>query len=292
MNTLARDLSLHAVAPDRARSVTVDGQLLHVSEWNPDGERPVLLLHGAQVQSRTWDPVARALAEDRRVIAFDLRGHGNSAWAPRTGYRLGAFVADAVGVAVEVGVDRCDVVGHSLGARLALALAADHPSLVRRLVLSDSGPELSAAAARENKRILLANAGLRGFGSLEDAVAHYREVHPEWRPIFHELHARHQLRRNWAGKYVPKADPDLFWLAGSAGRRENPRLWDAAGRVRAPALLLWAKRWSFLDEHIVGRLQAAIPHLEVARPDTGHFIPREDPDAFIAHVRAFLDRAA
>ena len=66
---------------------------LHVTDWNASAEgTPLLMLHGLNVQLHTWDPIAKELASDRRVVLLDLRGHGDSAWAPE--YHLGSFAND------------------------------------------------------------------------------------------------------------------------------------------------------------------------------------------------------
>ena len=264
------------------------GLRIHYVDRNPAGPDPLLLVHGANVQLHTWDPIADELADRHRVVAVDLRGHGDSDWAP-DGYAVGSFVSDLAAAVVSLGAGPCDYIGHSLGARIGIAFAAEHPELVRRLVLSDTGPELAPTAARYNQALLASTGDVRGFRSEEDALAHYREIHPEWQPVFHDLHVRHQLRRNWAGKLVFKSDPELFWLSGSAGSREIPYLWEAAARIAAPTLILRGRRSPFLDEAIVERMTAAIPDATVVVTETGHYIPREDPEAFIAAVRRFLE---
>jgi pimeloyl-ACP methyl ester carboxylesterase len=277
-----------SVAPEREGFVEVNGLRLHWAEWNPEGGRAALLVHGAKVQLHTWDPIAAHLAADRWVVAVDLRGHGDSQWAP-DGYAIGSFVSDLRGMVDRLALAPCDYVGHSLGARIGIAFAAEHGGLVRRLVLSDTGPELPAEAARYNQALLGDSDKIKGFRSADEALEHYRGLHPEWQPIFHQLHVEHQLRENWAGKLVFKADPDLFWLAGSAGRRETPYVWESVGRITAPTLVVWGRRSRFLDDAMVERMTALLARVEVARPDTGHYVPREDPAAFVRLVTDFLD---
>src|SRR5579884_2465458 len=85
---------------------------------------PLLLLHGLASASRIWDLVAPILAQDRRVIALDQRGHGRSE-KPDTGYDFATIVADDVAAAAKLGLgERYAVAGHSWGANVALELAA------------------------------------------------------------------------------------------------------------------------------------------------------------------------
>jgi pimeloyl-ACP methyl ester carboxylesterase len=261
----------------------------HYTDWNPGGGRPVLMIHGANVQLHTWDPIAARLAESRRVVCLDLRGHGDSSWA-RDGYQVAAFVADIAAVAAALDLAPFDYVGHSLGARVGLAYAGAHPQTVRRLVLSDTGPEMPREGAKFAQSIVGSAGDVRGFRNRDEALAHFQKLHPEWQPIFHDLHVRHQLRENWAGKLVFKADPDLFWMTGSAGARDIPYVWEMTARITAPTLMLWGQRSGFLDDELIARIRSAIGDMEVARTDTGHYIPREAPDEFTRLVLEFLDR--
>ncbi|HEV7679073.1 MAG TPA: alpha/beta hydrolase [Candidatus Dormibacteraeota bacterium] len=262
---------------------------LHHTDWNPDGGRPVVMVHGANVQLHTWDPIAASLAATRRVICLDLRGHGDSSWA-RDGYQVAKFVDDIHTVTTALNLAPFDYVGHSLGARVGLAYAGAHPETVRRLVLSDTGPEMPREGAKFAQSIVGSTGDIRGFRNHDEALAHFQKLHPEWQPIFHELHVQHQLRENWAGKLVFKSDPDLFWMTGSAGVRDIPYVWEMTARITAPTLMLWGQRSGFLDDELIGRLGEAIASFEVARTDTGHYIPREAPEEFTKLVQEFLDR--
>jgi pimeloyl-ACP methyl ester carboxylesterase len=279
---------------DRLQAGFVDGYLetpdvrLHYTEWNPTGGRPALLVHGVNVQLHTWDPIAAVLSEDRRVVSVDLRGHGDSSW-PASGYAIDKFVADLKALADALDLAPFDYIGHSLGARIGLAYAGEHPDTLAHLVLSDTGPEMPRSGAEFSQRIVGSTGDVRGFKNREQVLEHYAKMHPEWEQVFLELHADHQVRENWAGKLVFKSDPDLFWLAGSAGAREIPYIWEVTERISVPTLILWGLDSPFLDADLVARMEAAIPDTTLARTHTGHYIPREKPDEFLAEVRKFLD---
>ena len=116
--------------------VTIHG---HDVTYRKGGEgSAILLIHGMAGSSRTWKEVTELLVPNHTVIAPDLLGHGESA-KPMGDYSLGAFASglrDLMGV---IGVDRCTVVGQSLGGGVAMQLAYQHPELVERLVLVCSG---------------------------------------------------------------------------------------------------------------------------------------------------------
>ena len=108
---------------------------------------PVLLIHGFAsshrvnwVNPRWVDALTEA---GRRVVAFDNRGHGQSA-KPHAAedYRADLMTRDAVGLLAHLGVERADVMGYSMGARIASLLALEHPGLVRSLILGGLGDRL------------------------------------------------------------------------------------------------------------------------------------------------------
>ena len=269
------------------RIVDVDGISIQFSDWASPNRRVLVLVHGFNVQGHTWDPIARALQPYFRILCPDLRGHGGSAWS-RDGYWTRDFARDLAGLLDREGLEACDVVGHSLGARVGIALAAQHKRFVRSLVLSDAGPELLRAGAQQSTNIGAARLARRGFNTYAEALALYQEVHPEWRPVFHRLHAQFQLRRNWAGKLIECADPDLYWITRSAGQSENPEIWDFARQVQAPTLLLWSEEAGFLDEAMVARYSSAFSDFQAISSTAGHYIPRERPGEFCRAILTFL----
>jgi pimeloyl-ACP methyl ester carboxylesterase len=224
------------------------------------------------------------------VVCADLRGHGDSDWA-RDGYRVRNFVSDLSGLATELGLIPFDYVGHSLGARVGIGYAGERGDTLRHLVLSDTGPETPREGAMFARQVVGSGTGeVRGFRSWDEALEHFQKQHPGWQPIFQQLHAQYQLRENWAGKLVFKADPDLFWMTGSAGLKENPYLWEMTARITVPTLIMWGQHSGFFNDEIIDKMLARMPRAELVRPDTGHYIPREAPDDFERLVREFLAR--
>jgi pimeloyl-ACP methyl ester carboxylesterase len=114
------------------------GPTLNYREWGrPDGA-VVLLLHGLTTSSRSWRNVAPLLGEQFRVIALDARGHGGSQWTHDYSFEL--MRDDVVRFMERLGFLAAIVIGHSMGAVTAYALAATRPDLIRLLVLEEMPP--------------------------------------------------------------------------------------------------------------------------------------------------------
>lgn len=117
------------------RSLFVDlgGTKRHLVEWGrPDA--PVLVLqHGMRDHARSWDCVASYFADRYRVIAPDLRGHGDSDWSHEGAYSLFDYVIDLRRIVVALELDSFHLVGHSLGGHISLRYAAAFPETVRAL---------------------------------------------------------------------------------------------------------------------------------------------------------------
>jgi pimeloyl-ACP methyl ester carboxylesterase len=267
----------------------VDGVRLHYTEWGNAAAPPVLLLHGLNVQCHTWDPIAAVLASQFHVFALDMRGHGESDWV-RAGYRVRQMAHDVHGVIEGLGVGPVRLVGHSQGVRVAIAVAGERPETIRSLALSDAGPETTRSGAHAMRDFITSTTGLT-FKDEDHARAFYWKQHPEWQAEFIELHVRHQLRRNWAGKLIMKADPDLQWITGSASLPDVAYLWQMCAQLTMPTLLMVGRTSNIFDEELVGRIAGTMPAATVEWFDTGHYIPREQPVQFTESLMRFLQQS-
>ncbi|GGZ58774.1 alpha/beta fold hydrolase [Streptomyces bluensis] len=115
--------------------VEVGGIRLAYRVSGPPAAPPVVLLHALGEDATDWEPVVPLLARSRRVYALDLRGHGRSDWPGD--YSLELMRADVLRFLDALGLDRVDLIGHSMGGIVAYLLAQDHPQRVTRLVLED-----------------------------------------------------------------------------------------------------------------------------------------------------------
>ena len=118
-----------------------DGIKINLAVWEGPG-RPILCIHGITANCRCWDALADALAPEYRMLAMDLRGRGQSDKPPQ-GYSLDYHLRDINCLLDDLGIDRTVIMGHSLGAFIGLAFAAEYPDRIDRLILVDGGGDLS-----------------------------------------------------------------------------------------------------------------------------------------------------
>jgi pimeloyl-ACP methyl ester carboxylesterase len=123
------------------KKVKGGGIQINLAEWQGTGT-PILCIHGITANCRCWDTLAEALTPEYQVIAMDLRGRGQSD-KPAKGYALEYHLKDINCLLDDLGLDRAVIMGHSLGAFIGLAFAAEYPERVDRLILVDGGGDIS-----------------------------------------------------------------------------------------------------------------------------------------------------
>ncbi|MGO4536812.1 alpha/beta fold hydrolase [Leifsonia sp. 2MCAF36] len=230
---------------------------------------PVLLIAGQATGMHGWGAFAEALARDFRVIVYDHRGIGESGLGDPSAYSTRGFAADAVAVLDAAGVAAANVVGHSMGGRVAQWLAADHPERVRRLVLLATSSGDRSAAPRDPAAIadLLSGDLARMvplFFDAEWADTHSADVER----FFSRVASRPALR----GHFAASRDHD-----GSG----------VLDRIRAETLVVHGTHDALTPLAHAGVLADRIPRAALVEFDARHGLHLDTP-AVEEAVRAFL----
>jgi pimeloyl-ACP methyl ester carboxylesterase len=250
------------------------GQRVSALVWG-HGEPELVLLHGGAQNAHTWDTVALALG--RRLVAIDLPGHGRSDWREDHDYGPRRN-AEAVAVAVEqLAPGAAAVVGMSLGGLTALALAAQRPELVRRLVLVDVTPGANAVKAEPIAAFV---AGPESFASFEEILARTIEHNP--------TRSLSSLRRGVLHNARPRADGRWVWRYDRLNRLRSTTVsggdlgfgvfWDDVAALRVPLLLVRGALSGVVDDADVAELRRRKTDAEVvvvAR--AGHSVQGDQP---------------
>jgi pimeloyl-ACP methyl ester carboxylesterase len=128
---------LDTTAPARSGYTRVNGIRIHFLEWGDSGSS-IVLLHGLYDDAGVWKSLAPQLATDSHVVAPDRRGTGGSD-IPKTGYDAKTLISDLAALIRNLKLGPVTLVGHSAGAEIALRVAAEHPEMIRSLIMIDGG---------------------------------------------------------------------------------------------------------------------------------------------------------
>ncbi|TNC25070.1 alpha/beta fold hydrolase [Amycolatopsis alkalitolerans] len=234
--------------------------------YSDEGSGPAVLLAASLGTTRAmWEPQRSRIREERRVISFDHRGHGESP-SPAGPYTLADLVTDTVTLLDSLSVESVDVVGVSLGGTVGLALAADHPDRVRSLVTINSPvfadePEFwrrRAIAVRRDGMTVASNGLLSRWYSPAAAATPSMLV-----------------ASTVSG--VDRLDPEGY--AGCCEAIAGTDLRDRIGEVRCPVLVVDGLADAVVPAHHAELIAATVPGARRVRlPGAGHLLTQEGPD--------------
>lgn len=249
----------------------------------------VLLLHGGGQTGGAWSATARRLAEAGFAAwSMDLRGHGESGWAPDQDYRLATFGADTVEMVRQLPAP-VYLVGASLGGLSSVLAAAELPAdLIAGLVLVDVTLQVNRTGAKRILGFMLARP--EGFASLEEAAAAVAAYQPHrTRPTSTEG-LRRNLRRGVDGRWRWHWDPSFVSGPTTLNTRAHRSELEAAARkVAQPVLLVRGSCSDVVDDAGVDHLMSHRADLRVTVvPDAGHMVAGDANDRFSAAVLEFL----
>jgi pimeloyl-ACP methyl ester carboxylesterase len=253
-----------------------DGVRINLATWQGNAG-PILCVHGITANCRCWDVLAEALTPDYRVIAMDLRGRGQSD-KPPAGYSLDYHLRDINCLLDDLQLERAVIMGHSLGAFIALAFAAQYPERTDRLILVDGAGDL--AAEQMNKVFVGIKPALDRLGQIFPSTDAYLDkmkqapyLHP-WTSAV-ETYCRYEIEAVDGGVRT-NIDPAHIQEEGTNIRKVNcasfyPGIQCKVLILRAPNGLL-SQDDLLLPEDVVKKMSDEIPDVrrfDVA--DTNHY---------------------
>lgn len=248
-------------------------EMAYVEMGNPQG-KPMLMIHGFSDSSRTWSNVAPFLA-DRRMLAVDLRGHGDTT-VPDCCFTTMEMTNDVSLFLKAMDVGKVDVLGHSMGTRVAQMLAALHPEQVDRLVLLAGDPSSIRKPG----------------GWLWDNVMALKD------PIDPDS----QFMKDWYSRPKPLDPADMDIYARKEAAAMPARVWqniqvtgitmDLSGldaMIEAPTLIVAGGLDALMNEDSQTRFRAALPHARFELvEDAGHGLFKEQPERVGGMIDDFL----
>lgn len=237
----------------------------------------LLLIHGVGLNADAWGPQVDALSDTHRVIALDMPGHGQSA-PPASQAAIADYAAQAVALLDALGIERANVVGHSMGGLVALAMALDHPQRVLRVGVLNSVYERSpeARSAVEARAAEIAQSGT--CGDIEQPLRRWLgEVETP-------LHGR---LRHWLSIMNPAAYATAYRNFATGDRLFSGRLGDLA----MPALFATGTDDPNSTPAMAEAMAAAAPRGKAAvLPGQRHMMNLVDPEGTNRLVRDLLSQ--
>jgi N-formylmaleamate deformylase len=262
------------------------GTKLHYYRTGGDNP-PLVLLHGISDDGLCWTPVAEALAGKHDVIMVDLRGHGKSD-DPEDGYDYATLATEVTGLIEGLALGTPVVMGHSMGAMTALALAGLDPDLPRAIILED--PPAFWRVGPLSQEDLDARAGMRMWFyevkrmTRSELLETVRSENPEWSEA--ELGPWADAKHRFSLKITQMLD----------SQETVPTNFPVIlKQITCPVLLVTAdpKRGAILTDEDVAELLKSVPHLKrVHIPGAGHNIRREQFSRYLEIVSSFLEQTS
>lgn len=231
-----------------------------------------------------WDPaVTDGLAREREVILFDNAGIGAS--SGETPSTIPAMAADAIAFIRALGIGQADILGYSIGGKVAQEIAVQAPELVRRLVLVGTGPRGADTAASQSAEI---------FSATYDPPEHlWIAAHFPPNAAGREAgraYLERKLRRQDRSPEVSEASATAQYAAIIKSNEKTDGVWDYLATIRHPVLVVDGSNDRIIPTINGFTLQQHLPNAQlIVYPDSSHAPFYQYPDLFLSHAALFLD---
>ncbi len=285
-------LSFWLYAPDKPRAAleatypgdyrTVAEVRLRLRDTGPRDAPALILLHGFGVSLDTWEPWAKALSGEYRVIRFDLPGFGLTGADPTGDYTDARTMRIIIALMDQLHVERAAFIGNSLGGRIAWNFAASHPDRVSELVLISpdgfAGPGFEYDKSPKVPLMMQVLPYVAPRNMLRTSLA-AGYAHPE-------TLSEATLTRYRDMLLAPGVRAAMLARMGQVVLRDPvPTL----ARIKAPTLLLWGENDAMIPISNAADYLRAMPNAKLVRlPNLGHLPFEEDPEGALAPVEQFL----
>ncbi|MDZ7840718.1 MAG: alpha/beta fold hydrolase [Gammaproteobacteria bacterium] len=247
----------------------------------PAGPPPLVLLHGLFGSGTNWRGIARRLSGQRRVLVMDLRNHGRSFNDGEMTYPL--MAGDIFDTLDAEGLDRVDLVGHSMGGKAAMVAALEKPDRVARLVVVDIAPVpyTHSHAPLIDALLSLDVDGLKSRGEAEEALSDRIED---------------RMLRQFLLQSLEKSEAGYRWRLNLEALKQGMEYLvgfpDMEGRVfDGPTLFLHGANSDYVQSGQRPLIEGCFPRTRYAAVgNAGHWVHAEQPESVIEHIADFLAR--
>ncbi len=275
---------------------------LHYLLWQQDGtasDTCCLLLHGFTNDAHIWDGLSRKLYPQMDVVALDFRGHGDSDWDKNSHYSHQHLLSDVKNLIAILPYKKIHIIGHSLGARVAMLLIARTDISVASFTIIDTGPEVRAVGVDKVRKD--AQNTPASFTDVEAFKSYLSAIYLFAQPDKVTSMAEHGLK-TVDQRLVPKTDPAFtaaLWKpesdeGDSSDLRAplNEELWMALAKIKAPTLILKGQASAILAKKTAEKMAYEVMHDAelIVIKQAGHAIMVDNPEAFEDSVCNFIQK--
>jgi 3-oxoadipate enol-lactonase len=253
----------------------LNGLSVHLEEAGDPAGPAVVFAHALGTDLRMWDRLVALMPSGRRLVRYDLRGHGLTE-GPGGAYWMGDLVADAAALVEALDASACVFVGSSIGGTVAQGLAAERPDLLRGLVLMTTAAKIGTPEHWAEHIATVKRGGVEAVA--DEALA-------RWFPA----RWRGEHAAELAGWRSMLARTAVAGYAGCAAALAETDLYESTGRLRLPTLVVAGSDDRFTPADLVRETAEIIPGAEFALiRGAGHLPPVDQPAAVAEAMAAFL----
>ncbi len=242
--------------------------------------KPMMILHGLFGYSDNWQTHAKKLAEYYRVILVDLRNHGRSDWSDDFSYEI--MADDVLELCNDLGLEELILVGHSMGGKVAMHVAAKNEDLLEKLVIVDMGTK---EYPMHHDHIL------EGINAVTlDNVSARSEAEKQMEPFIESEGIKQFLLKNlyW------KEKGQLSWRMNvQVLEREMAKILGAfqADEILTPTLFIRGAMSNYILDEDISSLELQFPDIEMETiENAGHWVHAEAPNEFLEALLGFCLR--
>jgi esterase len=259
--------------------------LFNYQIYGHDDNPKLVFLHGLMGFASNWRSIAREFESSYQILLYDQRGHGKS-FKPSSGYGTAEYAQDLITILDELGWDRCHLVGHSMGGRVAVETAHLYPERVEKLVIADIGPvsDMQSMTAIEEK----INGVPVPFENRNAARSYFDNVflqryHSETLKQFFYANLEEKVDRTFDWKFSKHGILETIWKARAVQQ------WRQFESLNMPTLLLRGQLSDDLPEELYEEILQRNPKIiGKVISGAGHWIHAEEPQLVVRAIDDFF----
>ena len=269
------------------KTVATNGVKIHYLEWGDTEAPAIIALHGLRGHGHSWDYFAEPISSEYRVLAWDARGRGESDWVPDGDYGAEAYVKDLEGFCEALKLDSFVLMGHSMGGRTGMLFTPRHPSMVKQMVIVDSGAVGDPRGQERIKREVLA--AKEEYDSFEKLFQLEIKDSQFISPEIMRNRLTYQTRELPNGKIGWRYDIEIRQQFREDRRPPMKEVWSVIPNIPCPTLIVRGTETDILPLEVAERMVQVMPKARLVHVErAGHMLMEDNPPRFLEVVREFL----